>query len=155
MTAMASFPWSTLARDAGSVFPALDDSDVVLERRDGENLVLMRAERFEAARQALVIAARSLSILARRHRALAEEALAEELPWLVWLPVEERPQAVGELLDNLIAGVDTREFGPFLRALGAWRSTAIAWSDPNTARRLADPFDETGGEVVGRPGDEA
>jgi hypothetical protein len=32
----------------------------------------------------------SLAILARRHRDLAEEALAEELPWLTWLPVEER-----------------------------------------------------------------
>lgn len=152
MTAMAKYPWSKLARDAGSVFPALDDSDVILERRDAENLVLMRIGRFEAARQALVIAARSLSILAHRHRDLAEEALAEELPWLVWLPAEERPQAVGELLDHLLAGADTGEFGPFLRALSAWRGTAIAWSDPDTARHLTDPFDGTGGEVIGRPG---
>lgn len=152
MATMTSFPWSTLARDAGSVFPALADSDVILERRDGENLILMRAERFEAARQTLSIAARSLSILARRHRDLAEEALSEELPWLVWLPAEERPQATSELLDNLLAGVDTREFGPFLRALSAWRSTAIAWSDPDTARRLTEPFDGTGGEVIDRPG---
>ena len=36
--------------------------------------------------------------LARRHRDLAEEALAEELPWL---PVEERPTCVQELLADV------------------------------------------------------
>lgn len=147
-----TFPWSTLAREASSVFPALEESDVVLERRDAENLVLMRAGRFEAAREALVFAARSLSILARKHRGLAEEALTEELPWLFWLPVDERPQAVAELLDQLIAGVSTREFLPFVRALRSWKATAIAWSDPATARQLSNPFDGTGGEVIGRPG---
>lgn len=147
-----NFPWSTLARDASSVFPALEESDVVLERRDAENLILMRVGRFDAAKEALTFAARSLRILAREHRGLAEDALAEELPWLVWLPADERRQAVSELLDDLIAGVSTREFIPFVRSMRAWQATAIAWSDPTTARALADPFDETGGEVIGRPG---
>ncbi|MFC7329317.1 hypothetical protein [Marinactinospora rubrisoli] len=82
----------------------------------------------------------------------AGEALSEELHWLVGLPVEERSQAIGELLDHLLAGVETREFGPFVRAMDAWRSTAVAWSDPDGARRLMEPFDGTGGEVIGRPG---
>jgi hypothetical protein len=89
------------------VLPSPADADVILERRDEENLVLTRAERFDAVATGLRIAARSLAILARRHRDLAEEALAEELPWLTWLPAEERPSCVRELLGDLLAGAET------------------------------------------------
>ena len=83
--------------------PPLDDTDVILERRDDENLVLIRAERFEAGAAGFEIAARALAILARRNGDLAEEVLAEELPWITWLPETERHICVRELLANLIA----------------------------------------------------
>src|SRR5256885_10202764 len=98
-----SFPFSTLINKQTSVFPALDDADVILERRDAENLVLMRSERFEAITAGLRLAARSLSIVARANRGMAEEVFAEELPWLTWLPAEARPECVSELLDHLLA----------------------------------------------------
>jgi PHD/YefM family antitoxin component YafN of YafNO toxin-antitoxin module len=77
-----TFPYSAFLRGPSQVLTSLADADVILERRDEENLVLMRAERFEATATGLRIAARSLAILARRQRDLAEELLAEELPWL-------------------------------------------------------------------------
>jgi hypothetical protein len=132
------------------VLPSLADADVILERRDEENLVLMRAERFEAAATGLRFAARSLAILARRQRGLAEEALAEELPWLTWLPESERDACVKELLADLVAGAETGLLLPFARNLASWRSTAEVWSDPVLARRLQGPF-EGDGLVVERP----
>lgn len=147
-----SFPYSAFLRGPSQILPSLTDADVILERRDEENLVLTRAERFEATSTGLRIAARSLAILARRHRELAEEALAEELPWLTWLPAEERFACVRELLADLLAGADTGLLIPFARNLASWRSTAEAWSDPELARRLQGPFDGDG-PVIGRPGD--
>lgn len=88
-----------------------------------------------------------MAILARRHRDVAEEALAEELPWLTWLKDEERPTCVRELL----AGADTGLLVPFARNLASWRSTAEAWSDPRLARDLHGPFDGDG-PVIHRPG---
>jgi hypothetical protein len=125
------------------ILPSLADADVILERRHEENLVLSRAERFEAVATGLRIAARSLAILARRHRDLAEESLAEELPRLTWLPVEERPLCVRELLADLVAGADTGLLVPFARNLASWRSTAEAWSDPRLARELRGPSTAT------------
>ncbi|WP_214416216.1 hypothetical protein [Sphaerisporangium fuscum] len=151
--ATKTFPYSAFLRGPSQVLPSLDDADVVLERRDDENLILMRAERFEAGVATLRIAARALAILARRNIDLAEEVLAEELPWTTWLPESERHMCVRELLGHLLAGADTGELVPFSRALISWRSTAVAWSDPELARDLQGPFPGDGTEVP-RPADE-
>ncbi|MFB4279019.1 hypothetical protein ACBJ59_27270 [Nonomuraea sp. MTCD27] len=148
-----SFPYSAFLRGPSEVLPTLDNADVILERRDDENLILMRAERFEAGASSLRIAARALAIVARRNGDLAEEVLAEELPWLTWLPDAERHECVRELLNHLIAGADTGELLPFARALTSWRSTAVVWSDPRLARELQGPFPGDGGEVTRPNGD--
>ncbi|MFI6637827.1 hypothetical protein ACIBI7_53880 [Nonomuraea fuscirosea] len=145
---MKTFPFSALARDRNEVFPELDVADVLLERRDAENVWLVRDERYQAARAALLTLARSMTIVARSNRVLAEEALAEDLPWLTWLPEHERMQCVRELLAHLLAGADTGELLPYARARRSWTSTALAWSDPEIARDLADPFDGSGGQSV-------
>lgn len=149
--AVQSFPYSAFLRGPSQVLPSLDDADVILERRDEENLVLMRAERFEATASGLRMAARSLAILARRHLDLAEEVLAEELPWLHWLPETERPACVRELLADLVAGADTGLLLPFARNLASWRATAEVWSDPQQAHELMGPFPGDGTELE-RPG---
>ncbi|MFI6870583.1 hypothetical protein [Nocardia sp. NPDC050406] len=150
--ATRTFPFSTLINKQTSVFPALDDADVILERRDAENLVLMRSERFDAMVKGLGLAARSLAIVAKGNRRLAEEVFAEELPWLVWLPADARPQCVAELLDHLLAGAETGLLLPFSRALREWQSTAEIYSDPDLTRRLRGPFDTAEAEEVERPG---
>jgi hypothetical protein len=152
--AVQTFSYSSFLRGPSQVLPSLADADVILERRDEENLVLSRAERFDAVALGLRIAARSLAILARRHRDLAEAALAEELPWLTWLPDEERAACVRELLADLVAGADTGLLMPFARNLASWRSTAEIWSDPRLARTLQGPFDGDG-PVITRPAEEA
>ncbi|NNH73477.1 hypothetical protein HLB23_27085 [Nocardia uniformis] len=150
--ATRTFPFSTLINKQTSVFPALDDADVILERRDAENLVLMRSERFDAMVKGLGLAARSLAIVAKGNRGLAEEVFAEELPWLVWLPVDARRECVKELLDHLLAGAETGLLLPFSRALREWQSTAEVYSDPELTRRLRGPFDTADAVDVERPG---
>lgn len=149
-----TFPYSAFLRGPSQVLPSLDDADVILERRDEENLVLMRVERFEATADGLRVAARALAVLARRDRGLAEELLTEELPWLHWLPAEERTACVRELLADLVAGADTGLLLPFARNLASWRTTAEVWSDPQLAHDLQGPFLGDGLELE-RPQPEA
>jgi hypothetical protein len=52
----------------------------------------------------------------------AEEALADELPWLRWLPEEERRLCIRELLADLRAGAETRVLA--LNCGGMGRSAA-------------------------------
>ncbi|MEC3955422.1 hypothetical protein VMT65_20455 [Nocardia sp. CDC153] len=150
--ATRTFPFSTLINKQTSVFPALEDAEVILERRDAENLVLMRSGRFEAMVKGLSLAARSLGIIAKANRTLAEEVFAEELPWLTWLPADARRECVTELLDQLLAGADTGLLLPFSRALREWQSTAEVYSDPELTRRLLGPFDTSEAADVERPG---
>lgn len=149
-----TFPFSTLINKQTSVFPALDDADVILERRDAENLVLMRSERFQAMVDGLALAAKSLAVIARANRSLAEEVFAQELPWLRWLPPGARVECVTELLDHLLAGADTGLLLPFARGLREWKSTAEIYSDPVLARRLRGPFTTESAIDVTRPGGE-
>jgi len=142
-----TFSYSAFLRGPSQVLPSLDDADVILQRRDDEDLVLMRAERFEAAASGLRFAARSLAVLARRAPDLAEELLAEELPWLHWLPETERGGCVRELLADLVAGADTGLLLPFARNLASWRATAEVWSDPQLAHELQGPFPGDGPEL--------
>lgn len=145
--ATTTFPYSTFLRSPSQVAPALDTMDVILERRDDENLVLMRAGRFEASQTGLRLLARSLAIVARNHRDLAEEALREELPWLHWLPENEQADCIKELLADLMAGADTGHLIPFAQDYWSWKSTAEVWSDPELVERITGPFAGDGGEV--------
>ncbi|GAA3377939.1 hypothetical protein GCM10020367_55580 [Streptomyces sannanensis] len=145
--AVQTFSYSAFLRGPAKVLPSLDDADVILERRDEENLVLMRAERFEATADSLRVAARALAVLARRDRDLAQELLAQELPWMHWLPAEERAECVRELLADLAAGAETGLLLPFARNLASWRTTAEVWSDPQLAHELQGPFPGDGPEL--------
>ncbi|MBF6082654.1 hypothetical protein IU485_14900 [Nocardia cyriacigeorgica] len=149
---MKSLPFSDLVRKQTSVFPLLEDADVLLERRDAENVVLMRNDRYTAMDGALRIAARSLSMVAKANREMAEEVFAEELPWLTWLPAEHRAEAVRELLDNLLAGADTGFYLPFMRELIAWKHTAEIWTDPSVVADLTGPLDPAEFVEIHRPG---
>lgn len=134
------FPYSDFLRGPSKVLPALDNADVVLERRDDDDLVLSRAERFDATRSGMAVATRALIALVKHDRSLAENILTEQLPWLHWLPPDERDDCVKDLLAHLAAGAETDSLMPFARALAAWRSTAEVWSDPELAERLNTEF---------------
>lgn len=134
--AVRRYPYSDFLRGPSKVLPALESADVILERRDDDNLVLSRAERFDAARSGMAVATRALLALVKRDLGLTEEILTEQLPWLHWLPPDEREDCVKDLLAHLLAGADTDSLLPFAHALAAWRSTAEVWSDPELVERL-------------------
>jgi len=147
-----TYPYSTFLRSPSEVIAALETSDVELERRDAQNVVLIRSDRFAATRTGMAAAAHVLRMLARRDPDLAAELFEEEFAWMHWLPEAERHHCVADLLVNLDAGADTGSLVPFALAVAAWRSTAEVWSDPNLAQRLRGPLDGDG-PVIQRPYD--
>ncbi|KAA2252918.1 hypothetical protein F0L68_34065 [Solihabitans fulvus] len=150
--AIETFPYSAFLRGPTEVLGALEHAEVVLERRDAENLVLIRSERFNAGVAALTAAAHLLRTLARRDPELAAELLAEEFAWMRWLPESERTLCVADLLADLSAGAETGYLLPFANTVAAWRSTAEVWSDPDLARALSSPITVEGdGVEITRP----
>ena len=127
-------PLSRLVQRPTEVAALAAEDDVILGRRDADDLHLSTRERHEQEAQGLRITAGALAALARARPELAAESMTETLPWMAWLPQQEREACVQELLDDLRA--DTDHLRPFVLDLAAWRSTAIAWSDPELARAL-------------------
>lgn len=145
-----AFAYSTFLRGPTEVLPQLEECDVLLERRDEENLVLTSLGRFAARQEGMTLAARLLGGVVRDQADMIARLFDVELPWLRWLPEADRKACIDELLGELVAGADTGVLEPFARALAAWRSTAEVWSDPDMARRLRGPF--TGdGKAIPRP----
>jgi hypothetical protein len=145
-----TFPYSAFLRGPSDVLPQLNEGDVLLERRDEENLVLTSFGRFVARQEGMTFAAHLLGDVVRDQADLMAGLLGRELPWLRWLPAGEQKECVSELLGELAAGAETGVLEPFARALAAWRSTAEVWSDPELARRLQGPF-KGDGEEIPRP----
>lgn len=142
-----AFPYSTFLRGPTEVLPQLDEGDVLLERRDEENLVLTSFGRFAARQEGMTLAARLLGDVVRDQADMMARLFDVELPWMRWLPETDRKECIDELLGELVAGADTGVLEPFARALAAWRSTAEVWSDPGMARRLQGPFAGDGATI--------
>lgn len=129
------------------ILSRLEDGDVLLERRDAENLVLTRFERFAAREEGMMLAARLLGGVIRERAEMMVALVTHELPWIRWLPEADQAQCVEELMGELAAGAETGVLEPFARSMSAWRSTAEVWSDPALARRLQGPFEGDGEEI--------
>lgn len=143
-------PYSSFLRGPSQVLPVLEEADVVLERRDAQSLVLTLADRFEARREGMAVATRMLHELISSDPVRASEILGVAVPWLHWLPEEERQACTEELVAELEAGGATGNLEPFSRALRAWMSTAEVRSDPELARRLGSAL-AGDGPVIERP----
>ncbi|TXR51569.1 hypothetical protein [Quadrisphaera setariae] len=139
-----TLPLSRLVQHPTEVATLVAEQDIVLDRRNAEDLYLSTVERHEQESQGLRITTSALAALARVRPDLAGDALSETLPWMVWLPVDEKTACLQELLDNLRAGAETSQLRPFFLNLAAWRSTAITWSDPDLAAMLLAGHDGDG-----------
>lgn len=143
----STFSYSGFLRGPSEILPALEVGDVLLERRDGDDLVLSTRTRSVALHEGLGVGASALRSIARVHMDVLREALADELPWLRWLPEEDQATCLRELTDDLAAGVDTDSFVRFQMDLAAWRNTAQVWADPVLAERLQSDFQRDAGRV--------
>lgn len=99
--AVREHTFTFMLRNSGAVLAELEHSDVVLRRRDGEDLFLGFRSREESLRDTLAALARLLSAASvdpqTRQRLVG--ALAASLPWTTFLPEDER----AEFLDALVS----------------------------------------------------
>ncbi len=145
-------PYSKFLRGPSATIARLEaGEDVVLERRDAENFVLMRAQRFNATLGGISIAARAMRQLIKRDPALAQEIIADELPWINWLLATERTQCMTDLISSLEAGAETQNMVPFAQTMLEWLHTAEVWADPDLSDRLGQTLPGDG-ERIERPG---
>lgn len=129
MTATVTF--STLMRHPLEVVRKLDDGDVLITRRDGDDLRLSKARDAEGESQALQALAQLIAA------SLDEETcdhiagrLTDPYPWIGLLPAELQHDFVGEYLRLARACTAVGRFDRLTIALAAWQATAEAYADP-------------------------
>ncbi len=144
----AKMSYSGFLRGPTVATDAVERGDVLLERRDGVDLVLTTVTRVDANDEALSLGAVTLRVLSQSNPTMVASALAEQLPWLSWLPDADRLACTTELINDLAASAALHNFTKFHHDLVAWKHTAEVWSDPELARRLSGSFAGDAGKVA-------
>lgn len=127
---MAVNAWtlSEFLQHSGRLLAELDEGEIILRRRNGEDLVLMTASQREVLRTL------SRTFLA----VVSSDAVgsAEVLPWLRLLSSNDRRACLEELRDIAAVVLETGHLGRLVESLAAWEATALAtWDDARNRER--------------------
>jgi hypothetical protein len=150
MTAEATL--TDFLRDPNAVVDRLEHADVVLHRRNAEDLRLSLESRSEAVADGVRFVARMLSA------ALADaavrgrlEASAEAIPWLSFLPAQRRQEFLAEFFRTAEAAAELGVMTPLAQLLREWQATAAIYADPELAAELRRPLAGDGKRVAAPP----
>jgi hypothetical protein len=151
MTATAETTLTEFLRDPNAVAERLEHADVVLHRRNAEDIRLSLESRSEAVATSVRFLARVLG--AALSDDLVRERLrmsVDEIPWVAFLPDREREKFTREFLRTAEAAAELGSMTPLAQLLHEWQATATVHADPALAAELRRPL--TGaGEQVARP----
>lgn len=134
--ALLHTPFSRLTRQTAAVLGEVESRDVVLERRDGPNLMLTTAAREADLREALATVAQLASLLPEDQLPLYAERLVAGQPWMRPLPPADVRLLMCELIDVSQRCFALGDFAPLGQLLHEWRNTALVHHNPDLKRVL-------------------
>lgn len=149
---LAEHTFTHMLRNSGDVLAELEHRDIVLRRRDGEDLFLGLRSREASVRDALGMLARLLlaASVDPTTRQTVTGSLSASLPWTTFLPEDERSEFFDALASTAAACVEVDTFEPLAHLLEGWRATAEVHANPELAKLLS--IEHTGPAVkIKRP----
>lgn len=150
---------SDFLRQSGEVITEVEQHDVVLHRRDGEDLFLTEKRREEGMRgvfQLLASLVHSFLVEASvesGHRGDRVKAvLNQSAPWALMMPREQQEDFLQEIAQSARACDGLGTFEPLSRLIDGWKATAWVHAHPEVLAQLqAEPDAEEARAVVSRP----
>lgn len=144
VTIAAEFSFSTLLREPHRVTAQLSGGDVLLHRRDGEDVYLSVKSRAERDAESATQAARILGALihAPEGQRLIVDTLGEVFPWTRFLTDRGRAQFVYDFVDTTRACADVGAWTPLGQLLHEWKATAAVRADPDLHAALTASLPE-------------
>jgi hypothetical protein len=138
-------------RHSGSALDQVDSRDLRLQRRDGEDLYLKRADREEAEQEILAATGRMLVHVVRMldADAILPHVVEDAMPWSRFLPEADRAEFVAQFARTVEAAAELGNLVPAGILLNQWKTTAEAWADPALCAALEAELEE--GPIVERP----
>ncbi|MFD4644572.1 hypothetical protein ACFWN2_45205 [Lentzea sp. NPDC058436] len=140
MSIVNEVQWSELQRDPKSVAAIADQHEVRVKRRDGADLLLVRADHHQYRHSAAIIAARAMRAVFRQVGPdVVADALLDEFPWIAVLPKSDRAELVKEFIQGIQASADLGQWALVAQTMHEWANTAIVHADPELHRTLSEP----------------
>jgi hypothetical protein len=135
-TAIPTTTWSAFQRDARRVADQVEESDILLQRRDGPDLVIGTAERRTELVETVDVLTRLLTSVIEDATVLRKLADPAVLPWLGFLPEEDRRTFAAEFVATTAAGADLGTLAPVSTLIREWKNTALVHADPRLAAAM-------------------
>jgi len=139
--------FSDLLRHPKDVTSEVENSDVLLRRRDEPDLRLSRADREAERAEAFGALARAFRNLAVHNPGALGDALGDAFGWLEFLPRADRRRFADEFAHVVTAAAQLDNYAPLGQLVREWRATAEVYADPKLARRLSQPIEAVGDAV--------
>lgn len=135
-------------RDPNAVVDWLEHADVVLHRRNAEDLRLSLESRSEAVAASVRFVARVLgSALSDETVRPRLQASAEAIPWVSFLPPQQRQEFLANFFRTAEAAAELGMMTPLAQLLREWQATAALYADPDLATELRRPLAGDGERV--------
>ncbi len=152
MSRTAEATLTDFLRDPKAVVDRLEHVDVVLHRRNAEDLYLSLESRTEAVAESVRFLARMLGA------ALTDPAVrdrlqtsVESIPWLSFLPAQQRHEFIAEFFRTAEAAAELGVMTPLAQLLREWQATAAIYADPELAAELRRSLAAEGDRVPAPP----
>jgi hypothetical protein len=148
--------WSAFVREPTSVLPKLErGGSVVLNRRDGEPLVITTKSQADSSHLGTELAAMViLQAMATAQSSLKEAVsglMSSRFPWLRLLPLDSREMFLKEFFETVEACASVGNMSRLSELVGDWKATAEVHSDSDLVLRLAQPITQPVGRLVLAP----
>jgi hypothetical protein len=122
---------------SGQYLPRLAEGELLLRRRDGEDLIMMSQAHWRALTNSLLALNAACS---PDDRLTDEVALQHAVPWAALLRSEDRVTFLTELRKATIAALEFGRLTGLVELLDEWRATALAtWDEEQRAQQSAEP----------------
>lgn len=141
--------FSKFLRDSGEAVKSAQEGTVRLERRDGDDLILRRADRDDSEREGLRLAVALLSrALADADSRARTDMLGDVFPWVVFLPDQDQTQFATEVIESIKASSAIDRPDLIATLVTQWKNTAEIWADPELKARLESKIDPVGETIL-------
>jgi hypothetical protein len=123
-----SVKYSNLQREPRAISAAVDQGPLLVTRRDGAPLVLIREDELDAAWRGMELASSVLGLFLDDSPGLLADRLSGPFPWVTFLRDHEVGTYASELVATARACAVTGKYMPLLALVHGWQSTAEAYA---------------------------
>lgn len=124
---MSTATFTDLLRKPKDVLAHIDEGQVRITRRDGDDLVILRGHDLEVLENGVALSSRLMRAIGR-NKGEVEAALTELFAWTGEFSAGELSQYATEIERLLYAASELGSFERLLRAQKEWMETAVAYA---------------------------